>query len=143
MGGAIIADDTSLENLRMTSSATPIKVLVVDDDEPLCKLCALTMREQGLTALTAFNGETALELFAAHQPEVIILDVAMPGMSGFDVAAEIRRLEPPGRHTIIIILTAYARSYFASKNFEADIDSFLTKPVLPQDLIAHVSSLIT
>jgi DNA-binding response OmpR family regulator len=127
----------------MTNAGIPLKVLVVDDDEPLCKLSARSIQEKGFDTLTAFDGESALEIFKEHRPDVIILDVAMPGMSGFDVAVEIRRIEPPFTHTVIIILTAYDRSYFASKDFESYVDSFLTKPILPQDLIGHVSSLIS
>ncbi len=120
----------------------PKKILVVDDDQPLCKMAAIALKEGGYRTFTAFTGEQALEVYRAEQPDVIVLDVAMPGMSGFEVVSAVRKSEPPGKHTIIVIMTAYARRYYVSNEFETGIDSFLTKPVLPLDLIAHVSSLI-
>ncbi len=127
---------------RTLASQTPKKILVVDDDQPLCKMSALALKEGGYRTFTAFSGVQALEIYRAEQPDVIVLDVAMPGMSGFEVVSEVRKSEPPGKHTIIVIMTAYAQNHYGSAEVEAGIDSFLTKPVLPLDLIAHVSSLI-
>ncbi len=136
---------TAIDSDAGAHSLTPNaskKILIVDDDQPLCKMAALALKEGGYQTFTAFSGEQALQVYRAEMPDVIVLDVAMPGMNGFEVVAEVRKSEPPGRHTIIIIMTAYARSYYVSEEFEAGIDSFLTKPILPLDLIAHVSSLI-
>jgi CheY-like chemotaxis protein len=120
----------------------PKKILVVDDDQPLCKMAALALQEGGYRTFMAFTGSDALKTYKAELPDVVVLDIAMPGMNGFEVVSEIRKMEPPGKHTIIVIMTAYARSYFVADEFEAGIDSYLTKPILPLDLIAHVSSLI-
>jgi CheY-like chemotaxis protein len=118
------------------------KVLVVDDDQPLCQMAALALQEGGYQTFTAFTGDDGLKIYQAELPDVVVLDVAMPGMNGFEVVSAIRKMEPPGKHTIIVIMTAYARSYFVADEFEAGIDSYLTKPILPLDLIAHISSLI-
>jgi CheY-like chemotaxis protein len=133
--------DSKTPALNPTPNA-PKKVLVVDDDQPLCKMAAIALQEGGYRTFMAFTGGDALKIYKAELPDVVVLDIAMPGMNGFEVVSEIRKMEPPDKHTIIVIMTAYARSYQVADEFEAGIDSYLTKPILPLDLIAHVSSLI-
>ena len=66
----------------------------------------------------------------------------MPGMSGFEVAAEIRKREGQARHTPILILTAYAQSYFVSLDFHSDIDGYVTKPISSRQLQEHLVNLV-
>ncbi len=127
----------------MTSSTVlPKQVLIIEDDEGLCQLAAADLREAGFRALAAYTGETGLELFKSRQPDAVIIDVGLPGISGFEVAAEIRKSEPPDKHTVIVIMTAYARSYLVSQDLEVGIDAFLTKPVLASTLTERIASLL-
>ena len=88
----------------------------------------------------ANDGPTGMEKFRSEKPDLIVLDVAMPEMSGFEVAKSIRTLEYEEDlpHTPIVLLTAYARSFFPSVGREAGVDSYLTKPVAPEHLLEHV-----
>ncbi len=117
------------------------KILVVDDDQIFCKLIANTLMDAGYETQTAFNGGAALDAYKKGQPDLILLDLAMPDKNGFEVASEIRKQEAPGKHTLIVIMTAYARSFTVSVEFEAGIDSYLTKPILPDDVVAHIATL--
>jgi two-component system alkaline phosphatase synthesis response regulator PhoP len=121
---------------------TEKRVLVVDDDKPYCKLVASGFVEQGFEVYTANDGANGLKLFNEKKPPIVLLDVAMPGMSGFEVAATIRKEESPERHTIIVIMTAHARSFFVSQEFELKIDSYLTKPMLPSEILSTVTALM-
>jgi DNA-binding response OmpR family regulator len=120
---------------------TDKRILVVDDDKPFCKLVSTGFQEQGFEVYSAFDGAAGLKLFREKKPPIVLLDVAMPGMSGFEVAAMIRKEEAPEQHTVIVIMTAHARSFFVSKEFEVGIDSYLTKPMLPSEIVFTVTAL--
>ncbi len=121
----------------------PKQVLIIEDDEGLCQLAAADLREAGFRALTAYSGEAGLDLFQSRQPDAVIIDVGLPGISGFEVAAQIRKSEPPGKRAVIVIMTAYASSYFVSRDLEVGIDAFLTKPVLASTLTQRIASLLS
>lgn len=116
------------------------KILVVDDDFDLSDIMQRSLQASGYVVRIANNGIDGLAVYHDFQPELILLDVAMPGMNGFEVAAEVRRLEKGhDQHTPIVILTAYAQSYFAAVGLESNIDSYLTKPIMPRDLVVQIS----
>lgn len=117
-------------------------ILVVDDDPALRKMMANLLERIGYTPEAAADGKEALEKWQSINPDLIFLDVAMPGMNGFDVAAEIRRHEADQSHTPIIILTAYAQSYFVSQSFRKDIDDYLTKPVVPKQIMDKLAAVV-
>lgn len=115
-------------------------ILVIDDDDLIRKMVTLFLERAGYEVISAPDGARGLEEFEARHPSLIVLDIAMPTMSGFDVARQVRTVEARdglGR-TPIILLTAYARSFFAAATNETDIDSYLNKPVTPEKLLAHV-----
>jgi CheY-like chemotaxis protein len=116
------------------------KVLVIDDDEMIRDLVAHSLERDGYTVISAASGQAGLEHFEAEKPDLIVLDIAMPGMSGFEVAGKMRAIENEEKrpHTPIIVFTAYARSFMASASDDARIDSYLTKPINPQKLLEHV-----
>lgn len=119
------------------------RILVVDDDFNLAEMMRHALEAQGYDTDIAHDGRSGLDAFREHCPDLILLDIAMPGMNGFEVADEIRRVEKnTGKHTPIIILTAYAQSFFVSVNFESKIDGYLTKPILPKDLIAQIQQFL-
>jgi len=113
-------------------------ILVVDDDDLICKLVARYLEEENYTVITAADGPTAVEKYEHQKPDLVVLDIAMPEMSGFEVAKRIRAIQRRENrpHTPIVLLTAYARSFFLSTGSEAD--SFLTKPITPEQLRDHV-----
>lgn len=120
---------------------TARRILVVDDDKPLCNMAATVLTEAGYAVTVAYSGEEALVHYREQQPDLVLLDFAMPGMNGFDVCTEIRRLDPPHHRTLIVFMTAYAQTFLVSVDFHVGVDGTLTKPILPSDLVAHVKDL--
>jgi CheY-like chemotaxis protein len=119
----------------------PKKILVVDDDIPLCKMMAAVLQEAGYETASAFSGESALEVVRAEHPDLILLDFAMPGMNGFEVVDAVRRLESPDQRAIIVFVTAYSQAYLVSVDFHVGVDGCLTKPIAPADLVSHINDL--
>lgn len=118
----------------------PQKVLVIDDDSLLCALASHVLERSGYLVVTAGDGPSGIEKYQTEKPDLVVLDVAMPGMNGFEVTAGIRAIQKAeGRpHTPVVLLTAYARSFFVPGAIEQRIDSYLTKPVTPDQLLAHI-----
>jgi|FLYN01.1.fsa_nt_gi two-component system response regulator ResD len=117
------------------------RVLVVEDDANVSEMLQRWLQELDFTPITADNGLEGLELFQQYRPELVLLDIAMPIMNGFEVASEIRRIEAEEgerRHTPIIVLSAYTQSYFLAVGSEIGIDSYLTKPVGLDQLATHL-----
>lgn len=104
-------------------------------------MMAASLAEAGYEALTAYNGVEALDRFRTSQPDLVLLDFAMPDMNGFDVCAEIRRIEQPSRHTLIVFITAYSQAFLVSVDFHVGVDGTLTKPIVPNELVAHINDL--
>lgn len=119
-------------------------ILIIDDDDLIRNLVQQFLEKSGYNVITAPSGTTGVALFEQEPPALIVLDVAMPGMSGFEVAQHIRALEQRNNRprTPIILLTAYARSFFKSASEDADIDSYLTKPVPLDKLLAHIQKFL-
>ncbi len=116
------------------------KILVIDDDQLIRGLVTHTLEYNGYTVVSASSGPAGIEQFKTEKPDLVMLDIAMPGMSGLEVAANIRTYEKEETlpHTPIIVFTAYARSFMDSPNDELRIDSYLTKPIEPAKLLKHV-----
>lgn len=117
---------------------TPRNILIIDDDKDQCNAMSAVLNQFGYETRIANSGEDGLAQYVAETPDLILLDVAMPGMNGFEVAAEIRRLEGEARSTVIVIVTAFSSSFYVSSSVQNDIDSHLTKPVNPEALVDHV-----
>ena len=115
-------------------------ILVIDDDDLIRNLVKHYLAHEEYSVIMAADGPSGIELFEADKPDLVVVDIAMPGMNGFEVTKTIRAIEQRESypHTPIIILTAYARSFFLSAGGEAGVDSYLTKPLAPDQLLAHV-----
>lgn len=117
------------------------RILVVDDD-PLARRSVRAMLERGFYQVeTAESGEEALALLPSYQPELVLLDIQMPGMDGLEVCRRIREL-PNGELLPIIFLTADERPDIHSLASQAKGDDFLRKPVLHGELIVRIRSLM-
>jgi CheY-like chemotaxis protein len=108
-------------------------VLVVDDHRDAADSLALLLRLWGHEPLIAYDGRTALALAAARQPDVILLDIAMPGLHGYDVARRLRQL-PGRRDALIWALTGHGRDEDRQSALEAGCDLHLLKPFAPEAL---------
>jgi two-component system CheB/CheR fusion protein len=109
---------------------TPIgqlRVLAVDDDEDTCESIALLVRLAGHDARTARDGRTALAVAATYEPDVVLLDVAMPGMDGWTVARRLRA-NPATRHAYIVGVSGYVRDGDRRRSLDAGCDDHWAKP---------------
>lgn len=120
----------------------PVKILVVDDDAGLCRLIASTLKREGYECAVAFSGEEGLVLWRSLQPALMLVDIAMPLMTGWEVTQAIRAEEQPGQHTPIVIMTAQSRLFDLAQDMHSKIDGYLAKPLESQQIIAQVVKLI-
>ena len=115
------------------------KILLVDDDRDLLEMLCSIFRRAGYTNLvTASSGVEALQTWREQQPELIVLDVMMPGMDGFEVLREIRRTS----HIPVLMLTARGEAEDRIEGLEIGADDYLSKPFLPKELLLRVQAIL-
>ena len=117
------------------------KILVVDDQPYDTILVSNYLREEGYEVLTANSGETALELVREQRPDVVLSDVMMPGMDGFEVCYHIKTA-PESVLTPVVLVTALDGRQDRIKGIQAGADEFLSKPINREELLARVRSLL-
>jgi CheY-like chemotaxis protein len=117
------------------------RVLVADDNRDGADIMALLLQQYGYDVSVAHSGPEALTAAAQKKPEVAILDIGMPGMSGYEVAQRIRA-EAWGKHMLLIALTGWGQEEDKRKAFKAGFDHHLIKPIDPDALEALMSSAI-
>lgn len=124
-----------------TNVKSPAKILVVDDTPRNVKLLADLLAVKGYAVVTASSGQEALVQVTAEQPDLVLLDVVMPEMSGYEVCRKIR--ETPATAIMpIVMVTALDPGEERVKGIEAGADDFLTKPINQAELLARVKSLL-
>lgn len=117
------------------------KILIVDDDDLTRQLFKEYLVRDGYTVITAATGDIGIELFEQEQPDLVLLDIAMPAMSGIELAAALRRIQEDQRrpHVPLVAITAYARSFIQPLGSDARFDSLLNKPLRADTLRQHVN----
>lgn len=125
----------------MSGENSKATVLVVDDNEQNTKLVEMLLSKQGYEVVVAFNGQQALRLASEKAPDLVILDVMMPVMNGFDVARVLRN-DDATRAVPILMLTALRELEDKVRGLEAGADDFLVKPFNTVELLARVRSLL-
>lgn len=117
------------------------RVLVVDDVPPNVKLLEAKLTSEYFDVLTAYSGPEALEVTSREHPDIILLDVMMPGMDGFEVCRRIKA-DPATAHIPVVMVTALDQASDRVTGLEAGADDFLTKPLQDMALFARVRSLV-
>jgi DNA-binding response OmpR family regulator len=112
-----------------------MKILVVDDDLELQRLIAFALRQAGYLVLEAGDGPTALAAFESERPDLVLLDVNLPRMNGFEV---LRRLRALGAKVPIMMLTVRAGEEDQVRGLDLGADDYLAKPFSPRTLLARV-----
>ena len=117
------------------------KILIIDDDIDTLKLVGMMLQKQGFQIIASTNGEQGLTQAEAENPDIILLDIMMPEMDGFDVTKRLRANSLTA-NTPILMFTAKTQLDDKVTGFEAGADDYLTKPTHPTELIAHVKALL-
>ena len=113
------------------------KILVVDDDPALTQLLRLLLSFEGWNVLAATSGVEALEIADLHLPELILLDIMMPNMDGFEVCTRLRA-DPRFRQTAILAFTAMSEKAGEARAYEVGFDDFIPKMIMPDQLIERM-----
>ena len=116
-------------------------VLVVDDERDITALLAYHLAKAGYRVTTAGTGVAALEALAVEPPELVVLDLMLPGRNGYEVLEEIRRREET-RHIGVIVLTARRDEADRIKGLVGGADDYLTKPFSPEELVLRVGAVL-
>jgi two-component system, OmpR family, alkaline phosphatase synthesis response regulator PhoP len=114
-----------------------VRVLVVDDDPVILHLIVLNLELEGHEAVTAMSGMQALELARSEQPDVLVLDVMLPGMDGFEVCRTLQHDRSTERIPVVL-LSARALHSDVQRGLEAGAVEYVTKPFDPLDLVAII-----
>ena len=116
-------------------------VLVVDDEKDLVELVRYHLEKEGLTCLEACDGETALHLTRERNPDLIVLDLMLPGVDGLEVCRKLRK-DPKTASVAIIMLTAKADEVDRIVGLEMGADDYMVKPFSPRELLARVKAVL-
>ena len=117
------------------------KILIVDDDLDTLRLVGLMLQHQGYRIVAASSGAQAIALTQADKPDMVLLDIMMPEMDGYEVARHLRS-NPTTSSIPIIMFTAKTQVDDKVQGFEAGADDYLTKPTQPRELFAHVKAVL-
>jgi two-component system response regulator MtrA len=112
------------------------RILVVDDDVALCEMISIVLRGEGYTPVQAFDGAQALAAIEEAQPDLVLLDVMLPGLDGIEVCSRIR--ETSG--VPIIMLTAKGDTTDVVRGLESGADDYVVKPFNPKELVARIKT---
>ena len=116
-------------------------VLVIDDEKDLLELVRYNLEKEHLDVITASDGQSGLEIGLKHKPDLVLLDLMMPGMSGYEVCKELRN-NPRTRALPIIMLTAKAAETDKIIGLELGADDYVTKPFSVRELVARVRAVL-
>jgi len=119
----------------------PIEILIVDDEPSIVVPIQFLMEQQGYRVIVAENGHDALDLIYKYNPDLILLDIMLPGIDGYEVC-EIVRLNPKLRNIKIIFLTAKGREVEIAKGLALGADAYITKPFSNAELVAKVKTVL-
>lgn len=114
------------------------RILVVDDDKNICELIRLYLEKEGFSVTLAHDGQTAVTLFKESSPAVVLLDVMLPKMDGFQVCREIRRIS----NIPIIMLTAKGETFDKVLGLELGADDYVVKPFENKELVARIKAVL-
>lgn len=116
-------------------------VLVVDDEPNILLSLEFLMQQAGFTVATAADAEQALTLIEQHCPDLLLLDISLPGMSGFDLLERLRAADAT-RQLPVVMLTAHGREVEKEKGLALGANDYVTKPFSTRELVSRVKALL-
>lgn len=120
---------------------TSRKILVVEDEEPLARFLKWELESAGFQVQTALRGKEGLRCAAEQRPDLVVLDLRLPDMHGYDVCRELRRLYHPWALPVLM-LTAMDRPIDQLRGFAFGADAYLVKPYEPTELLQAIETLL-
>ena len=114
------------------------KILIVDDDQNICELLRLYLAKEGYETLIAHDGQAALDLFEKEKPDMVLLDVMMPHMDGWEVCRRIRGQS----NTPVIMLTAKGETFDKVLGLELGADDYVVKPFDTKEVVARIKAVL-
>lgn len=117
------------------------KVLIAEDEETIVESLSFLMEKEGYDVSVATDGQTAIKMIARDIPNMVLLDVMMPGCDGFEVVRAVRA-DPKTKPIPIMMLTAKTREVDRRKGLELGVDDFVTKPFSTRDVVSRVKALL-
>lgn len=133
--------DSQPPRVRAMSPSARATILVVDDEEEICDLVSYNLAREGYRVVKEHDGEAGLNRVFKSTPDLLILDLLLPKMSGLEVLGAIRG-EPRTRALPVLVLTARATEMDKLVGFERGADDYLTKPFSPKELVARVQAIL-
>jgi two-component system, OmpR family, phosphate regulon response regulator PhoB len=124
-----------------STKKAPARILVVEDERDIAALVAYHLTREGYRVRTAEGGQEALEAVGAEKPDLMILDLMLPGFSGYEVLQELRR-RPEMAEVPVVVLTARRDEADRVKGLELGADDYVTKPFSPRELVLRVSAVL-
>jgi DNA-binding response OmpR family regulator len=121
----------------MEAEGAAPRILIVDDDPVIVRLLQINFRLEGYEVDTASRGEEALERVRENRPDVVVLDVMMPGIDGWEVCRQLKE-NPAVRHVPVIFLSARAQDEDRQRGYALGVDEYVTKPFDPAHLVEIV-----
>lgn len=113
------------------------KILTCDDEKNIVRLIQVNLERQGYEVVTAYNGRECLEVVEREHPDLIVLDLMMPEMTGFEVLDALKK-NPATEHIPVIMLTARTQDQDVLRGWQAGVECYLTKPFNPIELITFI-----
>jgi two-component system phosphate regulon response regulator PhoB len=127
--------------MKTAAKPVPARILVVEDERDIAALVAYHLTKEGYRVRTTEGGNEALEAVGAERPDLVVLDLMLPGFSGYEVLSEMRR-RPELAEVPIIVLTARREESDRIKGLELGADDYLTKPFSPRELVLRVGAVL-
>lgn len=118
-----------------------MNILIVEDEAEIAQLIQLYLEKEGFTCRTCRDGTTAMQIFSELQPDLIVLDLMIPGLDGLEVCARIRQ-KPGAKDPYILMLTAKGEEIDRIIGLSTGADDYLVKPFSPRELVARVRALL-
>jgi DNA-binding response OmpR family regulator len=122
----------------MSNEKTRYKILAVDDEQRMVRFIQLNLEQDGFEVVTAYNGKEALEQVRTQLPDLILLDIMMPDINGFEVLKKIREVN----NVPVIMLTAKGEEDDRIQGLELGADDYITKPFSPRELVSRIRAVL-
>jgi DNA-binding response OmpR family regulator len=124
--------------MEMSTDTTRYKILAVDDEKRMVRFIQLNLEQDGFQVITAYNGKEAIEAVRTQLPDLILLDIMMPDLNGFEVLKKIREVST----VPVIMLTAKGEEDDRIQGLELGADDYITKPVSPREMVSRIRAVL-